>query len=133
VKIEKIRSDFEQTSDTLSQLVRQLAFARIAVIWILRVGEKTGNIPYSDVLFTPLRMFVIGLILDVSQYALKTFILWAANTYFWLKHKDEKKDVTLSGWWNLPAYGCFIAKTIFVLLGYYQLLIFMNSQLHPKG
>ena len=130
MKIEKIRSDFEQTSETLSLLIRQFAFCGIAIIWILRVGDRTGNIPYSETLFSPLRLLVIGLILDAAQYALKTFILWIANTYFWCTHRDEEVDVGFSGWWNIPSYLCFIGKTLFVLFAYYQLLKFMNSQFH---
>jgi hypothetical protein len=132
MKLEKIRTDFENTTGTLSGLVRQLVFAGIAVIWILRVGDKTGGLPYSDSLFSPLRMFVIALICDVGQYAVKTITLGAANAYFWRKYKDENKNVTFSGGWNFPTYALFIAKVFFASVAYCQLLTFMFSQLSPK-
>ena len=44
MKISKLREDYSKASAKVSELVRQLSFAGIAVIWILRTGEHAGGI-----------------------------------------------------------------------------------------
>jgi hypothetical protein len=76
MQLKEAKETFYESSDTLSENTRKLLFAGIAIIWILKVADKTaGGIPFSKSLFTPLIAFVVGLILDVLQYLYKTSCL----------------------------------------------------------
>ena len=135
MKIRKIREDFEATTKTVSDLVRQLAFAGIAVIWIIRTGDNAGGIRQSlQPLLPSLLLFVVALACDFAQYASKALTLFFANTFFWMKHRNEEKDVTYSGWLNLVPYSFFLGKAACLVIAYWQLLLFIYAQLNPgKG
>ena len=83
MKIRKIREDFEANTKTVSDLVRQLAFAGIAVIWVIRTGDNAGGIRYSlEPLFSSLLLFVVALACDFAQYALKVLTLFFREYFF---------------------------------------------------
>jgi len=132
VKIRKIREDLEATTKTLSDLVRQLAFAGIAVIWIIRAGDNSGGIRYSlEPLFPSLLLFVVALACDFAQYALKVLALFSANTFFWMKRRDEEREVKYSGWLNLGPYLFFLGKAVCLVIAYWKLFLFIYAQLNP--
>jgi len=135
VKIRKIREDFEANTKTVSDLVRQLAFAGIAVIWVIRTGDNAGGIRYSlEPLFSSLLLFVVALACDFAQYALKVLTLFFANTFFWMKHRDEEREVNYSGWLNLGPYLFFLGKAVCLVIAYWKLLLFLYAQLnHGRG
>ena len=68
MKIHEIRDAYYEASGTVSDISRQLAFAGIAVIWVLKVGDGSGGIPFSSELVIPLYCFVSALGLDLLQY-----------------------------------------------------------------
>jgi hypothetical protein len=107
MKISKLREDYSKTSAKLSELVRQLSFAGIAVIWILRTGEHAGGIKYSNHLLLPLASFVASLAFDLLQYVYKTIVTASLNWCAWRKYRDEEKDVPYSGKWNWPTNAFF--------------------------
>ena len=136
MKLAKIREDFEETSGVVSELVRNLAFAAIGVIWILRIGAtptgdptnaaaSVGSITYSPVLLAPLFLLVAALAADVGQYVVKTVTLFGVNFFLWRKHKTEEADVKYSGWFNVLPNVLFIAKVVLVAAAYYKLLLFL--------
>jgi hypothetical protein len=69
MKLKDARDIYYQRSTKLSEVVRQLNFAGIAVIWLFRTGEKTGGIPYSDCLLWPLGLLIGSATLDLLHYA----------------------------------------------------------------
>jgi len=129
MKISDLKATFYEASGTTSELSRKLAFAGIAVIWILRVGDNSGNIPFAAHLAVPLYCFVISLALDILQYIYKAVIYWALNTYFWRKHQNDEVDVSVSGYFNLPTHLFFWGKTVLVTYGYIQLLFYLQDKL----
>jgi hypothetical protein len=134
VKIRKIREDYEATTKTVSDLVRQLAFAGIAVIWVIRAGDNAGIRQSLEPLLPSLLLFVVTLACDFAQYASKALTLFFANTFFWMEHRNEEKDVTYSGWLNFMPYLFFLGKAACLVIAYWQLLIFIYAQLNPgKG
>jgi hypothetical protein len=135
VKIRKIREDFEATTKTVSDLVRQLAFAGIAVIWVIRVGDDAGGIRQSlEPLFPSLLLFVVALAFDFAQYVFRALTLFFANIFFWTKYRNEEQDVLYSGWLNLLPYLFFFGKAVCLIVAYWQLLLFIYAQLNPgKG
>ncbi len=131
MKIKKIREDLEAATKTVSDIVRQLAFAGIAVIWIIRAGDHAGGIKYSaELLFPSLSLFVVTLACDFAQYASKAVTLFFANTYFWMKHRDEAQEVNYSGWLNLGPVLFFMGKAVCLIIAYLKLLLFMYTHLN---
>jgi hypothetical protein len=135
MKLEEAKNLFYEASATLSDNVRKLSFGGIAIIWILRVADKSAaGIPFSKVLFVPLIAFVVGLLLDALQYVYKT-IAW------WLYHKakyqaglaeDAEIDPPMS--LNAPTWVLFGCKVIACGIGYWYLLGYMwNALQAPPG
>jgi hypothetical protein len=128
--LQEAKDIFYDASASLSDNVRKLSFGGIAIIWILKVADKTAaGIPFSKVLFVPLIAFVVGLLLDAMQYLYKT-IAW------WLYHKrkyqaglaaDAEIDPPHS--LNAPTWFFFGGKVISCGVGYWYLLWYMWSAL----
>jgi hypothetical protein len=130
MKLKEAKDTFYEASATLSDNVRKLSFGGIAIIWILRVADKSAaGIPFSKILFVPLIAFVVGLLLDALQYLYKT-IAW------WLYHKgkhqagfaeDREIDPPMS--LNAPTWIFFGCKVIACGIGYWYLLRYMWNAL----
>jgi hypothetical protein len=131
VKIRKIREDLEATTKTVSDLVRQLAFAGIAVIWVIRSGDNAEQIVGSlGRLFPSLLLFVVTLACDFAQYVLKALALFFANNFFWRKYRDEDREVTYSAWLNFGPYLFLVVKVLCLGIAYGTLLLYIYAQLN---
>ena len=131
MKISELRDAYYDASGTVSDLVRKLALAGIGVIWIFRVGDKTGGITYFDAMLWPLGLFVGSLAADFLQYLYKTVVWGSLNHYYWLKHKDNDKEIRISEKWNWPAIVLFWSKSLLTIIAYGLLLRFIFSQMQP--
>lgn len=85
MKLKEAQDTYEARSTRLSEIVRQLNFAGIAVIWLFRSGDKTGGIPYTDALLWPLGVFLISAAFDLLQYA------YASAAWGIFSRQQEKK------------------------------------------
>jgi hypothetical protein len=133
IKISEIKKDYYEASSKLSDIVRQLDFAGIAIYWLIRVGKDTGGITYSSSLRWPLALFIASLTFDLFQYLYKSLMLGLSNTYFYRQYKNEEKEVYWSGKRNWPTNVFFWGKALFVVAAYLLLLMFMQQQLFPTG
>jgi len=131
MKVSKLRDAYYDASGTVSDLVRKLALAGIGVIWIFRVGDKTGGIKYFDAMLWPLGLFVGSLAADFLQYLYKAIVWGSLNTYYWRKHRNNEKDVKISEKWNWPAIALFWIKSLLTVIAYGFLLHFIFSQMKP--
>lgn len=129
MKIQEILDTSYEASDKASNLSRQLAFAGIAIIWIFRVGTKSGGVQFSEELLLPLYCFVAGLALDLGQYVYKAIIWSALNLYHWRKHKNNDTDVEVSGCFNVLTHMFFWGKIGLIAYGYILLLGYIKLQL----
>ena len=129
MKISQIRGAYEDSTGKVSDIVRQLNFAGIAIIWVLRVGKESGGLEYSPILKWPLALFVASLTLDLLQYMYKSIVWGLLNTYYFRKLGDEEKDVEVSGMWNYVALVFFWLKTAVTISAYVCLLVFIYRQL----
>lgn len=112
----KIR-DLERAKDVFtgkaSDLVRQFAFAGIAVIWLVRTSNSAHPIPES--LAPVLALFGVALAGDVLQYAISSLI-W--TVYYRNKLRENLADDTEfeePGWLPKPAYVLFWLKIVAAL------------------
>ena len=129
MKIQEILDAHYEASATTSELSRNLSFAGIAVIWVLKVGEQTGGISYAPALILPLFFFVFSLASDLFQYVYKTIIWGILNKIYWEKFKDNEHDVDVSEWVNTPTNILFLVKIVSVGVGYVTLLLYLGKHM----
>lgn len=125
MKLEEAKQAFYDASGTLSENVRKLAFAGIAIIWIFRVGNTAANLAFPPSLLWPLIAFIIALIVDVAQYLYKSTTWWL---YYAWKHKQgirDDGDVNPPGVINFFTGVFFYVKVACVTYAYYELFSFV--------
>ena len=130
MKLSETKEAFYESSATLSDNVRQLLLAGIAIIWILKTGDKTAaGVPFSKILILPLQAFIAGLICDALQYAYKTLSWWfyhKAKYQAGLKDDSEVDPPTIL---SAPTWLFFILKLVACAIGYYYLLRYLSTAL----
>lgn len=129
MKICDMRSGYYEKSEKVSELSRQFAFAGIAIIWVLKVGNDSGGIPFSTELVIPLYSFVIVLVLDLLQYLYQTAAWGILNHFYWRKYRDDDVNIKVSEIINWPAILFFWGKVTVIVFGYFHLLQFIHSKL----
>lgn len=98
-----------------SDVGRQLAFAGLAVVWILR--EASGN-PIGETLIVPVLLLVACLTLDLLQYVWCSFAWTIFYNYHFEKHKSDKVEIDIPDWINWISYLCFWLKILALILGW---------------
>jgi len=134
MKLEEAKQAFYDASETLSDNTRKLCFAGIAIIWILKVADRTAaGIPFNTVLFASLIFFVVALIFDAVQYLYKTIAWWC---YQRIKHQEgvaEDDEVEEPPYISLPTWLLFAGKLVACGIGYAQLLRYMWTALQHSS
>ncbi|MGO1003927.1 hypothetical protein [Lysobacter sp. CA196] len=107
-------ADLQRAKDTntakASDVVRQFAFAGIAVVWLLRSADAAEPIPTA--LIPALALFGIALTCDLLQYVVGS-VIW--TTYYRMKLKQNISETTeFQELWfiTLPTYTLFAVKII---------------------
>jgi len=134
MKISDLKEEYYFATGTVSTVVRQMALAGIAVIWIFKVGkEESGGIQFTPAMLVPLRLFILVLVADLLQYAFKSAVWGSLHHHYWKKFKDPDKTVEISGFWNWPTNTLFWVKTALCVFAYYQLFQLVYGSLFiPK-
>jgi len=131
VKLGTARQAYYDLSATLSALIRQLCFAGIGVVWILRTGSEGIVIPFDSWLIVPLLLFSISLLLDILHYLLGS-IMWSRFARrLELEDPSLKDEDEIGGapdHINLPANICFYGKTGLCFFG----LLILSAYLYQK-
>lgn len=130
MKIKEIKSDYYEASGKVSELVRQLDFAGIAVIWIFKIGkDEAGGVHFSKALLWPLALFVLSLAFDLLQYVYKTAFLGVLNYRSWKKFRNDEHNVTVPHVGNFPTVSFFWIKTGLACVAFGFLLRFLLKEL----
>jgi hypothetical protein len=129
MKLKDARDNYYVSSGKLSDVVRQLSFAGIAVIWIFRVGDKPGGIAYSTELLIPMACFVMSLGLDFLQYFYASTAWSRFHRYKELSGVDNNEDFKAPAWLNVPTLIFFYSKAVLIFGGYIFLLMEIGRQL----
>jgi hypothetical protein len=124
----EVKSARDGFTKQLSDGVRQLAFAGIAVIWVLKTEPLKSGIAFDKFLYYPLGMFVLSLGCDLMHY------LWASavwdNAYRILSKTRELSDsADVPRGWTIPTRVFFWAKAIAAIIGYSLLFWFICTHL----
>lgn len=127
------KAEFYDDSAKVSELIRTLALAGIAIIWIFNKTSPNKDIVINlpSQLILPLTLFVIGLGVDVFQY------IWRSVTIYIFYRKQEikyeKNSASFTEKTKLPryiAYGTwifFVLKIVFIAWGYCSILSFLAT------
>jgi len=124
MKLKDCRDTFYEFSGILSDNVRKLAFAGIAIVWIFKKGEN-GSYTIPDILKSAMFMFVISLSLDLLHYIWQTIVWGSFYTY-----KEKKLNHTEDADFLAPSIFKNIANVIFwfkviaLVLGYIFMIRF---------
>jgi len=128
MKLSDARQAYYDYSAKLSDISRQLNLAGIAVIWIFKTTTVVG-IPFSPFLLWPLTFHVLGLALDVLQYAY-------ASAVWGIFHRRREKSGTREGdefgapaKINVPTIVFFWGKAVATVVAYTLALYYISTQL----
>jgi len=135
IKLEEIKKTFDNASNTLSAVNRQIAFAGVGVVWIF-VKIIDGKLHIDNILLYAMMFFVGALLFDIVQYAYKTIFFECFRRYHEKKIDKNgynknilEEPVLLNNCWNIPTWVFFTLKILFVIIGYCNLLIFICKNL----
>jgi hypothetical protein len=129
-KLSDYWENFETYTGKASDVARQLSFAGIAVVWLLRV-ENGSRSTVPDALFPALALFVLSLSFDLLQYVAGS-IIWGSFCRYHEKRLAKPEDnpkLTGPRWINIPTNFFFIGKIILTGVAYATLFWYCVAQL----
>ena len=133
--LQQYKKDYQEFSGLVSDNVRTLAFAGIAIAWVFRVSAADGT-RVPEGLLPPLLFFALSLGFHFLQYlygALAWYFVFKVREkhYLTLKIADREEaeryasDLTHSEWLPRPIHWLFLLKVCWVVAGYYFLVTFL--------
>jgi hypothetical protein len=121
MKLEEYKNEYRWHTGKASDVVRQLSFAGIAVVWIFRTQSQSGSkIPAELIL--PLGCLCISLTFDFLQYFFGYVIWYGFYQYHEKKNTKPSDDLTHSLIWPSILHICFLGKVAALLVSYFMLL-----------
>lgn len=129
MKLAELRKTYYEFSGKLSDIVRQLNFAGIAVVWIFKVGQGNGGIPFAPCLLWSMGLFVVSLGLDLLHYIYATLAWGLFHRLKEKQHLLEDHDFGAPCQINWPTIVFFWTKIAVSLAGYVILTRYIVSQL----
>lgn len=142
MKLKKAWEIRNNASSTASKVVRQLALAGIAVVWLLAGGLQTSGINLTTRLLFAGFALALSLFLDLTQYVVKAIVwgLWARkgektaqgwkkdDRKAWNRKKvidEEAEDLgEAPDWFNVPSWWFWSLKVAAMVAAY--VLIFID-------
>ena len=133
MKLSDYTKDYYEFSGKASDITRNLAFAGIALVWILKGGTAT-TLRIQHELLIPLALFVLCLGFDLLQYIAATCVWGIFQWYQERKLNDLKEDpdLTASSWLKLPQITFFIFKLITLFYAYYSIAEYVWPMLYQN-
>jgi hypothetical protein len=137
MKLDGIRDQYYFYSGKISDLVRQLALAGIAVIWIFKI-DKPGLFPsLPRFLIWPMLALVLALFVDFVQYSYGATLY--DITYRWRERQKQHRHMKEDHSFEIPRFAlwpmdlCFYSKIAFVLIAYTLLAIHILKQFYVQA
>lgn len=125
MKLKDARDNYYFFSGKTSDIVRQLALAGIAIVWFFKFDAGHGDYKIPAPLKLPVELIVIGLILDLLQYAIATGIWGIYQRQKELTKIGEDTSFEAPKQLNHPTIVLFIAKVSCVAIAFVLLLRFI--------
>ena len=129
MKLADIRENYYEFSRKTSEVVRNLGFAGIALIWVFRT-EINGSLIIHPDLYLAGVFLVIGLGLDLLHCVIPTALWGGYQRLLENKGTDEAAEVLPSRMINWPGNLCFWGKIIFIMVAYIILTSFMLNKIN---
>jgi hypothetical protein len=124
MKLRDARELYYFYSGKTSDLVRQLGLAGIAIIWIFKYDvQGIPKIPLE--LLVPLILIVLGLALDLLQYAVATSIWGIFQRRKEISGITDDAEFLAPKQFNWPAIFFFILKAVAIIAAYAYLLRYL--------
>lgn len=129
MNLDEVKKVYQDSSGKLSDIIRYLGFAGIALIWMFK-ADVAGNKVLPDDLRWPTILIVIGLTLDMIQYLYHAI---AYRLYFLVKEKS--KDITKqsqfksSVWLPRPIWVLWFLKSISIIVAFILIIVFLSNKL----
>jgi len=117
MELRNVRDAYEELSNKASDVIRQLSFAGIALVWLFKAGAQTAPVLDKSLLRASLFIF-FALLLDLLQYLAGTTIWFA---YFRFKESNGTKltdDIVAPAWLTWPMWCLFYLKAVSMLIAY---------------
>jgi hypothetical protein len=128
MRLENLKETYDYFSGKLSDIVRQLGLAGIAIIWIFR-GSSVDRPAIPRPLVTVGIFLVLGLTLDLLHYVAATMIWGVYHTKKEIEFGEGKaakeKEFSAPRSINWVALVMFWSKTLSILLAYILLFRFL--------
>ncbi len=122
MKFEEIREEYYVNTGKTSELIRQLAFAGIGMVWVYFMGEKPSP-DTESYLLAPLLPLALCLFCDICQY-LYASIAWERKYNEGVKKKLAlDADLSVRKRINIPTRLFFYGKVVFLLMAYVMLIV----------
>jgi hypothetical protein len=126
MNITDLKSAKDAYTGRASDVVRQFAFAGIAVIWLLKTTNTSAPIPRD--LIPILALFGLALACDLLQYAVSS-VIWVIYYRHKLgQHIAETTEFKEPRWITAPAYLLFIFKVVVALVAWVCLVRYLCNQ-----
>lgn len=123
MKLCEYKKDYQWFSGKTSDVVRQLAFAGIAIIWIFKQdGKPLPAIPRE--LLWPTIFLALSLAADLLQYVSAT-IIWGSFHCYHEKKNSGDRDIKASTKLNWPTNILFYTKIFFVVFAYALMILYI--------
>ncbi|MGX8286483.1 hypothetical protein [Xanthomonas oryzae] len=116
--LKEYQQAYRDLSGKASELVRQLSFAGIAFVWVLKKdGAGLDSVP-SD-LHLPALIFAIALLTDYLQYVAGA-LMWGVYSRFKERNGQVPSDTLIApSYINLPQNVFYFSKQFFVMAAYF--------------
>lgn len=126
MKVSEVKETYDDYSKTASELVRKLALAGLAAIWVFADSARTTEENIADLpraLLLAGVFFAAALGFDLLHYSLSALV------YGWkIRNADEEglspnDEIDVFRQDNLPGFVFYVAKQVAVAIGYVILVI----------
>jgi hypothetical protein len=124
MKLEDVRTTYNELTGKASDIVRQLGFAGIALIWLFRT-EVAGQPRVPHALLLPGLLIVTALTFDLLQYVSGAIVWGALNRAKERAGWPQEKEFTAHPALNWPALFFFWGKVVLLTTAYVRLGIFV--------
>ncbi len=128
MKLKDCRENYNYFSGKTSDIVRQLGFAGIALIWIFK-NDTDGQQLVPAELVPPATLIVVALIFDLLHYISGTAVWGIYNRMQEKARITQEQEFLAPLKINWPTNFFFWGKTVIMVVAYFQLLRFLANRL----